>query len=199
MKKKLFFFLALVVCALSTKAQDKWTTEVYAGAYTLGMWDCKNPNSKPEIKLGVNEDYALNNKISLVSGIAVYKDQFDKTTSGVKTDIKAWYIQVPLNVRYYFPLGEQLHNAKLSFECGPYVSCGLGGKTTMTTNGAEAEYDTFGAEHFHHLEAGMNTSLRFHYSHVILGLSGRWGITPIGYYGSSAKSKSLGVQLGYEF
>lgn len=199
MKLRAICIVILALSGLSVKAQNKWDTEVYGGVYTLNTWNCKSPDTKPEIKIGVSETYDLGNCFSLVSGLAAYKDSYNKNTQDVTTNIKAYYLQVPFNIRYTYPLGEQLFNTKLSFEIGPYVSCGIGGKTKLSTNGAEVENNTFGAGQLHHLEGGINTVVMVNFKHILFGIESRIGLSDMGYYGSDAKSKSIGVKLGYEF
>lgn len=198
--RKIGLPLLLLLITFSVSAQSKWDTEVRASILATSLWDGDNSGSNPEFKLGANEIYGLGSNFSLLTGLSVYNNRIKQSDSGVTTDAKSFYLQVPANVRYTFPLKSNgALNRAISFEMGPYVACGFAGKTTLSTNGASIQYNTFGNNHFHHLQAGLNTAILLHYNHLEIGAEGQLGLTELGFYGTSVKSIAGGVSLGYQF
>ncbi len=146
--------LAFVLFSLNTQAQITFGVKAGLNVANVSV-NYKESDNEPATKMGIAfhaglaVDYALNEKMSIQSGLLFsvkgYNDDLDAMVkdmeeaygiTGIKIDgsstTRLNYLEIPINVAYSI-------NEKLQLFAGPYVAIGFGGKAkydfTVTYNG----------------------------------------------------------------
>lgn len=92
--------------------------------------------SKVGFNAGIMIDYAFSKHFSLESGLYFTqlggKDKSSEEEYTETTTINQYYLQLPVLATYNLPFGKK---SKWSVQAGPYVSCGIGGKTKYEFSG----------------------------------------------------------------
>lgn len=144
MKKRLFLFMMFFSgILLSVNAQQKWgirgglnisTTaqEVKAGDGISFSDD--GTNAKVGFRVGIVSLGNISKVCSFQPGLYLTQMGMRLKEDGVKEVDNMYYLQAPLLLSFNIPLGRSL-TRKWQILCGPYVSCGIGGKMKITENG----------------------------------------------------------------
>ncbi len=143
MKKitKLVLFFALIAIACPSFAQSigikaglnmanmlvKDDDETYSDDYEM----------KPGLHLGVVAELPLSDPIALEAGLLFSMKGFKMEENGVEAETNLNYLDIPVNLKAGFDVG----NAKLIALAGPYFGIGLSGKTKIEGGGEEIEED----------------------------------------------------------
>mgnify|MGYP002224563915 CR=1 FL=1 len=92
---------------------------------------------KPGARIGVGMEYQFTDLISLQPSLffsqkgAKYSSGYEGTVVDADADVKInqLYLELPINVQFRFNLAD---NTNLVIATGPYLACGVGGKTKLT-------------------------------------------------------------------
>lgn len=187
--KRMVMTLCLAAVALAGMAQSPLSFHAKAGIGTSYLWG-KHSNSETRIayKMGVGAEYALNRTWVLQSALEfVSIGGKDELVFG-KANMSELYLQLPVMMAARLELGKDYH---ASLSAGPYIACGVGGKTSGTfyrdddnPNGNRFRLDTFGSmQHLNmgnkRFDAGIVIGLAFEYHKFRIGADVQVGLVRI--------------------
>lgn len=140
---------------------------------------------KPGARIGVGMEYQFTDLISLQPSLffsqkgAKYSSGYEGTVVDADADVKInqLYLELPINVQFRFNLAD---NTNLVIATGPYLACGVGGKTKfnggasiggIAVNGGD-KVDTFGSDglDYNRFDAGWNIGLGVEFGKILVGL-----------------------------
>ena len=143
-------------------------------------------------KAGIGAKYALNKTWVLQSALEFVsiggKDDMDYVKNAKMNEL---YLQIPVRVAARLPLGKDYH---ASLNAGPYIACGVGGKTsgsipyyhdTGSSDGNRLfKIDTFGNVLENNagnrrLDGGIIVGIAFEYRRLIIGAEAQVGLVKI--------------------
>lgn len=211
--KRLLFAALLAVFALATQAQEHFLFRLGGGVSSHYGLHSKNMNA---FCVGLGYEYEFSQKWSVSPSVLYFARGWkepDKTVparddngdfvydendghqifgkKGVKSHSN--YVQVPVMFNYYIHL-KSPHYVSLS--AGPYVACGVGGKTETYGDtdrfGAERLYyeqDTFGDEvDARRFDAGVSLAVGYEYNRNInLAFNADFGLLKVSKAGGKNK------------
>lgn len=110
-----------------------------------------------------------------------------------------------INVQFRFNLAD---NTNLVIATGPYLACGVGGKTKfdggasiggIAVNGGD-KVDTFGSDglDYNRFDAGWNIGLGVEFGKILVGLDTQLGFCKVK-DGNAPHNANIGITLGYKF
>lgn len=204
--RKCVLAVLLALVSTVTFAQVSWNVK---GGLNLSSYMGKNSDNS-EIKLGgrvgLGMEYAINEMVSLQPSLYY-------TTKGVKysesasafgltanADLKCtqMYLEVPIDLQFRFKLADDMN---LIMAAGPYIACGVGGKTKLSGDIAgykgKKDWDTFGDDGLRRFDAGANLELGMEFDPVIVGVSSQLGFCNV--VESGPKNMNIGFFVGYKF
>lgn len=114
-------------------------------------------------------------------------------------------MELPINVQFRFNLAD---NTNLVIATGPYLACGVGGKTKfdggasiggIAVNGGD-KVDTFGSDglDYNRFDAGWNIGLGVEFGKILVGLDTQLGFCKVK-DGNAPHNANIGITLGYKF
>ena len=168
---------------------------------------------KPGARIGVGMEYQFTDLISLQPSLffsqkgAKYSSGYEGTVVDADADVKInqLYLELPINVQFRFNLAD---NTNLVIATGPYLACGVGGKTKfdggasiggITVNGGD-KVNTFGSDDldYNRFDAGWNIGLGVEFGKILVGLDTQLGFCKV-MDGNAPHNASIGITLGYKF
>lgn len=186
--------VCIVVFSLNVKtyAQSPVSFQVKAGVGVASMWG-KNTEEKAKFayKAGVGMEYAFNRTWALQPSLNfVSKGSREEDEDLGKAKVNMFYLELPVM------LAARLHLTKTSnlvISGGPYVACGVGGKTSLdvwlkipTAIGFQKtlkkyKLGTFGDMTdgnmgFKRFDAGIGLDISYEYRRIVLSLEGQLGL-----------------------
>lgn len=138
---------------------------------------------------------------------AKYSSGYEGTVVDADADVKInqLYLELPINVQFRFNLAD---NTNLVIATGPYLACGVGGKTKfdggasiggIAVNGGD-KVDTFGSDglDYNRFDAGWNIGLGVEFGKILVGLDTQLGFCKV-MDGNAPHNANIGITLGYKF
>ena len=138
---------------------------------------------------------------------AKYSSGYEGTVVDADADVKInqLYLELPINVQFRFNLAD---NTNLVIATGPYLACGVGGKTKfdggasiggIAVNGGD-KVDTVGSDglDYNRFDAGWNIGLGVEFGKILVGLDTQLGFCKV-MDGNAPHNASIGITLGYKF
>ena len=120
--------MCMAVATSAVRAQSPISFYAEAGIGTSRLYG-KHSGSDTQIacKAGIGAEYALNKTWTLRSALEFVsiggRDDMDYVRNAGMNEL---YLQIPVRVAARLPLGKDYH---ASLNVGPYIACGVGGKT----------------------------------------------------------------------
>lgn len=194
------FILTVVVALLSVfgvAAESNVQLSVKAGVGAAG-WigdDADGANAKFAYRVGLGVDVPI-------SGMWGFQTGLNFAGMGAKGDsdlldltVNQLYLEVPLMATARVDAGNGLG---IVFNAGPYLACGVGGKTKVSGSNAELSSDTFGDGGLRRFDAGLGFGMNFEFNRFMVGVDTRFGLAKLA---SDAKAHNFGVffGVGYKF
>ena len=127
--KKALMIMCMAVATSAVRAQSPISFYAEAGIGTSRLYG-KHSGSDTQIacKAGIGAEYALNKTWALRSALEFVsiggRDDMDYVRNAGMNEL---YLQIPVRVAARLPLGKDYH---ASLNVGPYIACGVGGKTS---------------------------------------------------------------------
>ena len=121
--------MCMAVATSAVRAQSPISFYAEAGIGTSRLYG-KHSGSDTQIacKAGIGAEYALNKTWALRSALEFVsiggRDDMDYVRNAGMNEL---YLQIPVRVAARLPLGKDYH---ASLNVGPYIACGVGGKTS---------------------------------------------------------------------
>lgn len=192
--KKMIITICLAVAALTGQAQSPLSFHAKAGIGTsrlYGKHSCSD--TRIAYKTGIGAEYMLNRTWMLQSALEFVsiggKDDMGIYVKNAK--MNELYLQIPVMAAARLHLGEHYH-ASLNF--GPYIACGVGGKTSgripYYSGGSSSDgyyrfrIDTFGDVSKNNagnkrFDAGVIMGITFECRRFIIGAEAQVGLVRI--------------------
>lgn len=213
---KLSILVLLCLFAYQSNAQQ-WTLKGGLNLSTMLDKDDDGTYSdefsmKPGFHIGATVDLPISEVFSFQPGLLLttkglkYDDDFMGVA--VKTTATLYYLDIPLNLKASFPVGE---GATLYGAVGPYVDFGLSGKIKATgeyqgQKETETEDISWGSDEdeddLKRLDLGLTFGGGVELNVLMFGISYDLGLTNISSYqeyGTSVKNRVLKFSVGYRF
>lgn len=194
------FFLLVVLTAISFSAKAQ---EIIFGIKTGiniadmnmkldGVGFSADTDSRIGFNIGATVDYGFTENWFLQSGLDFTTKGTEWKLLGEKIKIKAYYLQIPIHAAYKFDVSEQ---AKLVISAGPYMACGVGGKTKV----AGEKGDTFGSDGLDRFDFGLGLGAGLEVQNIAINLGYDHGLIDIGDEGLEVKNRNWYMSVGYKF
>ena len=189
MKKSVLFVLFALISVAGFSQITGWNAKVgmnfsnYTGDLDL--------NAKVGFKLGGGFEYAFNDTWSLQPSLFL-------TSKGAKKDgnsINAMYLELPVMAAARFNVAD---NTNLVVNAGPYLACGIAGKSKMDMGDVEYKEDTFGDDALKRFDAGLGVGVALEFGKIIAGLEGQFGLVDVQKVGNP-KNMNFSIVVGYKF
>ena len=186
--KRLFL---LAVCMLSMLAVSAQMRPALTFEFGLGMsgWMGDKPSGTNALfnpRVGISADIPLNEWFSFQPGLSwVSKGaKADIPLQGVKSDVQINqnYFQVPLMAAFHMRATD---NFDLVFTAGPYIACGVNGKTEVETDDITTSWKTFKDanvervqvwEGLRRFDAGIGIGAALDFPHWVVGVDADFGL-----------------------
>lgn len=190
MKKSILFVLLALFSAAGFSQITGWNAKV--GMNFSNYSGDANMNAKIGFKIGGGLEYAFNDTWSLQPSLFL-------STKGAKNDgnsINAVYLEVPVMAAARFNVA---NNTNLVLNAGPYLACGVGGKTKIDLgDNTEQKVNTFGGDGLKRFDMGLGVGVAFEFGQIIAGLDGQFGFIDVQKMGNP-KNMNFSIVLGYKF
>ncbi|WP_455628132.1 porin family protein [Parabacteroides chinchillae] len=225
--KKLTLILGFILFAFGTIAQSSVSFQAKAGVGVSSFWG-KNAdsNAKFAYKLGIGAEYVFNKTWALQTSLNfASKGGKDKDGQTGTITMNELYLELPILAATRFNIGT---NTRFVINAGPYIACGVGGKTKLDliekkiptttgyiTIGGKFDVNTFGKISDGNLgcnrfDAGACLGIGIEYHKFIFALDNQLGLVSmdgdlgdvakyLGYESFSPKNISSVLTIGYKF
>lgn len=191
--KKALMILYMAVATSTAQAQSPLSFYAEAGIGTsrlYGKHSCCD--TRIACKAGIGAKYALNKTWVLQSALEFVsiggKDDMDYVKNAKMNEL---YLQIPVRIAARLPLGKDYY---ASLNAGPYIACGVGGKTSgsipyyhdagSSDGNRLFKIDTFGNilennAGNRRLDGGIIVEIAFEYRRLIIGAEAQVGLVKI--------------------
>ena len=188
--KRVITTICFTMVVMAAMAQSPFSFHAKAGVGTSNFWG-KHSSSETKIayKMGVGAEYALTPTWVLQSALEFISIGGKKDLEHIgKADMTELYLQLPLMMAARLNLNKDYH---ISLSAGPYIACGVGGKTSgeaFRDYGENGSYrfklDTFGSMQEQNMgnkwmDAGIAIGLNFEYHKFIFGADVQMGLVRV--------------------
>lgn len=191
--KKALMIMCMAVATSAVRAQSPISFYAEAGIGTSRLYG-KHSGSDTQIacKAGIGAEYALNKTWALRSALEFVsiggRDDMDYVRNAGMNEL---YLQIPVRVAARLPLGKDYH---ASLNVGPYIACGVGGKTSGSIpyyySGSSADgnrrfkMDTFGCVLENNagnrrLDGGIVVGIALEYRRLVIGAEAQVGLVKV--------------------
>ena len=191
--KKIMMIIGLLVAASAVWGQSSLSFYAEAGIGTSRLYGRHSgSDTQTANKAGVGAEYTLNRTWALQSALEFVsiggKDDMQYVEHAKMHEL---YLQIPVMVAARLPLGENYH---ASLGLGPYIACGVGGKTSGSIkqdyahSGHDGYYrfrtSTFGSvlenkAGNRRLDGGVIIEIAFEYRRFIIGAEAQVGLVKV--------------------
>ena len=191
--KRLFLLAVCMLSMLAVSAQMR-----PALTFTNALF---NP------RVGISADIPLNEWFSFQPGLSwVSKGaKADIPLQGVKSDVQINqnYFQVPLMAAFHMRATD---NFDLVFTAGPYIACGVNGKTEVETDDITTSWKTFKDanvervqvwEGLRRFDAGIGIGAALDFPHWVVGVDADFGLCKL--YENGPRNFDLFFSAGFKF
>ena len=140
--KKLLVLAVCIMSVLFASAQSKitWSAEVGIG---MSSWMGDGSDHSKALfnpRVGVGLDIPLTGLVSFQTGLNWTSKGAKYKEDGVKTSINQNYFEVPLLAAFHVGATDKFD---LVFTAGPYIACGIAGKTETEVGDVTTSWKTF--------------------------------------------------------
>lgn len=212
MKRGIFTTIFALICAFSF-AQVSFNAKA---GLNLSSYIGKNSDGskfKPGARIGLGMEYQFTDMVSLQPSLffsqkgAKYSGDYEGKYFNANADvtINQLYLELPVNFQLRFNISD---NTNLVVATGPYIACGVGGKTKFSGNASlgninmngKDKIDTFGEDgmDYNRFDAGWNIGLGVEFGQFLIGLDTQLGFCKI-YDGEAPHNANIAISLGYKF
>lgn len=189
MKKSILFVLFAVISVAGFAQMRGWNAKV--GMNISNYTGDSDLNAKIGFKVGGGFEYGFNDTWSLQPSLFL-------STKGAKKDnysVNAMYLELPVMAAARFNVAD---NTNIVVNAGPYLACGVGGKTKIDMGDGEFSVKTFGDDGLRRFDLGLGVGVAAEFGQIIVGLDGGFGFLNVA-KGQNAKNMNFSVTLGYKF
>ena len=191
---------------MGTRAENSYqiSAKVGVGASRWLGADAENTNSQFAYRLGVAVDFPITTMWGFQTGLnfeglgAAYDNSF---VTSAELNVHQLYLEIPLMATTRFRFGE-----RLCIVCngGPYLGCGVGGKTKGTLKGfgsesvntfGDADDGDFGLRRF---DFGVGFGVGLNIRRFTVGVDTRFGLTSLA-KDTSIHNFGVFMNVGYSF
>ena len=188
MKKGLIFVLFALVSIVSY-SQISWNAKV--GMNMSNFTGDADTDMRVGFNLGVGMEYQFTDMWSLQPSLMF-------TQKGAKLgDMKAnpMYLELPVMAAARFDVA---NNTNVVINAGPYLACGIAGKSKVDMGNVEYKENTFGDGGLKRFDAGLGVGVALELGQIIVGLDGQFGLVDVQKVGNP-KNMNFSIVLGYKF
>ena len=163
-------------------------------------------SAKVGVKLGVGMEYAFNDTWLLQPSLFLSQKgaKFSATIYSNEAEIKfnAMYFELPIMMAACIYVTD---HTNIVISAGPYLACGVGGKTRTKVSGGGSNMDikekTFGSDAFDRFDAGLGAGVAVEFGRIVVGIDGQFGLVELADLGldSNPKNINCAITLGYRF
>lgn len=199
--KRLFL---LAVCMLSMLAVSAQMRPALTFEVGIGMsgWMGDKPSGTNALfnpRVGISADIPLNGWFSFQPGLSW-------VSKGAKIDdmqVNQNYFQIPLMAAFHMSATD---NFDLVFTAGPYIACGVNGKTEVETDDITTSWKTFKDanvervqvwEGLRRFDAGIGIGAALDFPHWVVGVDADFGLCKL--YESGPRNFDLFFSAGFKF
>lgn len=202
--KKGILLVMFALLSLAGFSQVSWNAKV--GMNISNFTGDLYVSAKVGVKLGVGMEYAFNDTWLLQPSLFLSQKgaKFSATVSGNEAEVKfnAMYFELPIMAAARFNVA---NNTNIVVSAGPYLACGVGGKTRtkMSISGSKTDIKekTFGSDAFDRFDAGLGVGVAAEFGRIIVGIDGQFGLVKLADLNldSNPKNINCAITLGYKF
>lgn len=207
--KRLFL---LAVCMLSMLAVSAQMRPALTFEVGIGMsgWMGDKPSGTNALfnpRVGISADIPLNEWFSFQPGLSwVSKGaKADIPLQGIKSNVQINqnYFQVPLMAAFHMRATD---NFDFVFTAGPYIACGVNGKTEVETDDITTSWKTFKDanvervqvwEGLRRFDAGIGIGAALDFPHWVVGVDADFGLCKL--YENGPRNFDLFFSAGFKF
>lgn len=199
--KRLFL---LAVCMLSMLAVSAQMRPALTFEVGIGMsgWMGDKPSGTNALfnpRVGISADIPLNGWFSFQPGLSW-------VSKGAKIDdmqVNQNYFQIPLMAAFHMSATD---NFDFVFTAGPYIACGVNGKTEVETDDITTSWKTFKDanvervqvwEGFRRFDAGIGIGAALDFPHWVVGVDADFGLCKL--YENGPRNFDLFFSAGFKF
>ena len=211
--KKVFFTVFLSLCCTMGFAQLSFNVKAGLNLSSYIGDNSDHSKFKPGARVGVGMEYQFTDLVSLQPSLffsqkgAKYSEGYDGSIIDADADVKInqLYLELPINVQFRFNIAD---NTNLVIATGPYLACGVGGKTKVDGGASvgsinitgDDKIDTFGNDglDYNRFDAGWNIGLGVEFGRILVGLDTQLGFCKV-MDGNAPHNANIGITLGYKF
>lgn len=207
--KRVFLFAVCVLSMLVASAQMRPTMMFEVGIGMSGWMGDKPDDAKALFnpRVGITADIPLNEWFSFQPGLSwVSKGaKADIPLRDVKSDVQINqnYFQIPLMAAFHMRATD---NFDFVFTAGPYIACGVNGRTEVDVDDMTTSWKTFkdasvsGTQFwdgFRRFDAGIGVGVALDFPHWIVGVDADFGLCKI--YEKGPRNFDLFFSAGFKF
>lgn len=189
MRKSILFVLFAIISVTGFAQMRGWN--VKAGMNISNFTGDSDLNAKIGFKLGGGFEYGFTDTWSLQPSLFL-------STKGAKKDgysVNAMYLELPVMAAARFNVAD---NTNIVVNAGPYLACGVGGKSKIDMGRGEYSVKTFGSDGLRRFDAGLGVGVAAEFGNMIVGLDGQVGFVNV-IKDVTAKNMNFSITLGYKF
>lgn len=189
MKKSILFVLFAIISVTGFAQMRGWNAKV--GMNISNYTGDSDLNAKLGFKIGGGFEYGFTDTWSLQPSLFL-------STKGAKLDsykVNAMYLELPVMAAARFNVAD---NTNIVINAGPYLACGIGGKTKSDMGQGEYSVKTFGSNGLRRFDAGLGLGVAGEFGKIIVGLDGQFGLVNVE-KDLTAKNINFSVTVGYKF
>lgn len=187
MKKSVLFVLFALISVAGFSQIAGWNAKV---GMNISNWTGNlDMNAKVGFKLGGGFEYTFDDTWSLQPSLFL-------TGKGAKKDaltVNAYYLELPVMAAARFNVAD---NTNLVVTAGPYLSCGIAGKTKIA--GQSGKTFTDEGLDLKRFDAGLGVGVALEFGKFIAGLDGQFGLVDTMELGNP-KNMNFSIVVGYKF
>ena len=196
--KRVFLLAICMLSMLAVSAQMRPTMMFEVGIGMSG-WTGDKPNDAGALfnpRVGIAADVPLNEWFSFQPGLSW-------VSKGAKINdlqVNQNYFQVPLMAAFHMRATD---NFDLVFTAGPYIACGVNGKTEYEKDGVTTSWKTFKDvdaaewEGFRRFDAGIGIGAALDFPHWVVGVDADFGLCKL--YENGPRNFDLFFSAGFKF
>ena len=211
--KKVFFTVFLALCCTMGFAQLSFNVKAGLNLSSYIGDNSDHSKFKPGARVGVGMEYQFTDLVSLQPSLffsqkgAKYSEGYDGSIIDADADVKInqLYLELPINVQLRFNIAD---NTNLVIATGPYLACGVGGKTKFDGGASvgsinitgDDKIDTFGNDglDYNRFDSGWKIGLGVEFGRILVGLDTQLGFCKV-MDGNAPHNANIDITLGYKF
>lgn len=204
--KKLILSVIVALCSVfGTVAQNDVSINAFAGIGASGIMgeDADGLNAKFAYRFGVGVDVPFTQLWGFRTGLTFESlganVDYGDVLNDLDTRMNMLYFEIPLMATATIDTGSALG---ITFNAGPYIGIGLGGKTRTSYDDDGVSYtqksDVFGDNGFRRFDLGLGFGVNFDIDRFFFGVDTRFGLTSL-HANTSLHNYAVFFGAGYRF